>query len=96
MRKIINDGVEVSTRKSQTRFSDYLSLMLGKPRIRLNNLKTSLRCPCLGLNSIIDSINLKLVISTDIWDQTIYFEISVVGINFDFETSEGNCIWMTN
>ena len=38
-------------------FSDYLSLMLGKPRIRLNNLKTSLRFPCLGLNPIIDSIN---------------------------------------
>ena len=37
-------------------FSDYLSLMLGKPRIRLNNLKTSLRFPCLGLNPIIDSI----------------------------------------
>ena len=32
--------------------------MLGKPRIRLNNLKTSLRFPCLGLNPIIDSINL--------------------------------------
>ena len=36
--------------------SDYLSLMLGKPRIRLNNLKTSQRFPCLGLNPIIDSI----------------------------------------
>ena len=34
--------------------------MLGKPRIRLNNLKSSLRCPCLGLNPIIDSVNLKL------------------------------------
>ena len=32
--------------------------MLGKPRIRLNNLKTSLRFPCLGLNPIIDSIYL--------------------------------------
>ena len=31
---------------------------LGKPRIRLTNLKTSLRFPCLGLNPIIDSINL--------------------------------------
>ena len=30
--------------------------MLGKPRIRLNNLKTSLRFPCRGLNPIIDSI----------------------------------------
>ena len=30
--------------------------MLGKPRIGLNNLKTSLRFPCLGLNPIIDSI----------------------------------------
>ena len=40
-------------------FSDYLSLMIGKPRKRLNNLKTSLTIPCLGLNSIIDSINLS-------------------------------------
>ena len=32
--------------------------MLGKPRIRLNNRKTSLRFPCLGLNPIIDSISL--------------------------------------
>ena len=31
--------------------------MLGKPRIRLNNLKTSVRFPCLGLNPIIDSIS---------------------------------------
>ena len=31
--------------------------MLGKPRIRLNNLKTIMRFPCLGLNSIIDSIS---------------------------------------
>ena len=38
-------------------FPDYISLMLGKPRIRLNNLKTSLGFPCLGLNPIIDSIN---------------------------------------
>ena len=38
-------------------FSDYFSLMLGKPRIRLNNLKTSLRFPCLGLNPIIDTIS---------------------------------------
>ena len=28
----------------------------GKPHLRLNNLKTSLRFPCLGLNPIIDSI----------------------------------------
>ena len=32
-----------------------LNPMLGKPRIRLNNLKTSLRFPCLGFNTIIDS-----------------------------------------
>ena len=37
--------------------------MLGKPRIRLNNLKTSLRFPCIGLNPIIDSINLLNVYS---------------------------------
>ena len=40
-------------------FSDYLSLTLGKPRIRLNNLKINLRFLCLGLNFIIDSINLS-------------------------------------
>ena len=38
-------------------FSDNFSLMPGKPRIRLNNLKTSLRFPCLGLNPIIDSVS---------------------------------------
>ena len=37
-------------------FSDYVSFMLGKPRIRLNNLKNSPRFLYLGLNSIIDSI----------------------------------------
>ena len=42
-------------------FSHYLSLMLGKPRIRLNNLKTSLRFPCLGFNPIIDSISHKVI-----------------------------------
>ena len=31
--------------------------MLGKPRISLNNLKTSPRLPCLGLNPIIECIN---------------------------------------
>ena len=31
--------------------------MLGRPRIRLNKLKTSLRFPYLGLNPIIVSIN---------------------------------------
>ena len=41
-------------------FSDYLSLILGKPRLRLNNPKTSLRFPCLGLNPIIDSINILI------------------------------------
>ena len=42
-------------------FPDYLSLLLGKPRIRLNNLKTLLRFPCLCLNPIIDSIILTLM-----------------------------------
>ena len=32
--------------------------MLDKPRIRLNNLRTSPRFPCLGLNPIIDANNL--------------------------------------
>ena len=40
-------------------FSYYLSLMLGQPSIRLNNTKTSLIFPCLGLNVIIESINLQ-------------------------------------
>ena len=35
MRKKINGDDEALTRRSQTRFSDYLSLMLGKPRISL-------------------------------------------------------------
>ena len=56
MRKKINDGIKAST---SGLFSDYLSLMLGKPRIRQNKLNTSLRFPCLGLNPIIDSINLS-------------------------------------
>ena len=30
-------------------FSNYLSRMLGTPRISLNNLKTGLRFPCLSL-----------------------------------------------
>ena len=51
---MIYDGAEDSTRSY---FSDYSSLMLGKPRLRLNNLKTSLRFPCRGLNPIIDSVN---------------------------------------
>ena len=56
-RKIINDSIEALTRKSML-VSDYLSLMLGKPRIRITNMKTSLRFPCLGHNPIIESINL--------------------------------------
>ena len=40
--------------------------MLGKPRIRLNNLKTSLRFPCLGLNPIIDSINLLVLLKSSV------------------------------
>ena len=43
-------------------FSDYLNLTLGKPRIRQNILKTSLRFPCLDLNPIIDSINTSTVL----------------------------------
>ena len=40
--------------------SRLFSLMRGKPCIRLNNLKTSLRFPCRGLNPIIDSISLAV------------------------------------
>ena len=34
--------------------------MLDKPRIRLNNLKTSRSFSCIGLNPIIDSINVAM------------------------------------
>ena len=37
--------------------------MFGKPHVRLNNLKTSLRFPCHALNSIIDSVNPICVVS---------------------------------
>ena len=47
MRKIINDGVEVLARNSQSRFSDYS---------REKKL-TCLTFPCLGLSTIIDSFN---------------------------------------
>ena len=51
----MDDGVDALSRKSSKvrHGTNYLSLMLGKPRIRLNNLKNSLRFPCLH---IIDSI----------------------------------------
>ena len=42
-------------------FSDYFSLILGKPHIRLNNLKTNQRFPCLCLNPIILSFNYNIV-----------------------------------
>ena len=51
MIKIIYDGVEATTRKSQVRFQIIRVL-------DLNNLKTCLRFPCLGLNPIIDYWNL--------------------------------------
>ena len=38
-----------------------LKSLLGKPQIRLNDLKTSLRTPCPGVNPIIDSINLSWI-----------------------------------
>ena len=47
--KRIYDGVEVQTRKSQASFQ-IIRLMRG---YETNNLKTSLRFPCQGLNTII-------------------------------------------
>ena len=44
-------------RQGDPRLVFRLSLMLGKPRIRLNDLKTSLRFPCLGLHPIVDSVS---------------------------------------
>ena len=57
--------------------------MLGKARIRLNNLKTSLRFPCLGLNPIIDSINLMFDNNQSCWLQCIYLilkELNLINI----------------
>ena len=34
----------------------------ARPRTRLNNLKTCLRFPCLGLNTIIDSVKLTVLL----------------------------------
>ena len=57
--EIISDVVEASTKEISGVFSDYLSLMRGKPRVRFHYLKTSLIFPCRGLNHILDSINLR-------------------------------------
>ena len=47
--------------------------MLSKPHIRLNNLLTSLRFPYLGLNPIIDSINLEFYQnSSNYWDRYVH------------------------
>ena len=70
MRKIIYDGVEASDKEISGSFSDYL---------RLNNLKTSLRFPCLGINPIIDSLNLLLSISCCIYIQYENMNTEVAG-----------------
>ena len=57
-------------------FSDYFNPMLGKSHIRLNNLKTSLRFPCLGLNPIIDSISLTFT----------YTNIVILMVNGTYKT----------
>lgn len=48
--KKINDGVETSKKEISGLFPDCLSLMLDKPHMRQNKLKTSLRLSCLRLN----------------------------------------------
>ena len=55
VRKIINDGVEALTRKSQACFQ-IICLMLGRASHE-TNLKPCLRFPCRGLNTVIDSVN---------------------------------------
>ena len=52
-------------------FSNHLRLVLFKPRIRLNNLKTNLRFPCLGLNPIIDSINLLCLAGENLYPDNL-------------------------
>ena len=54
--------------------------MLGKPRIRLNNLKISLRFPCLRFNLIIDSINLNVV--TEKIEQIDFLDFCVRVLSF--------------
>ena len=56
-------------------------LCLCKPLIRLNNLKTSLRFSCLGLNPIIDYINYCWVIS---YKFLFYEQIISSLVNFFF------------
>ena len=58
--------------------------MLGKPRIRLNNLKTSLRFPCLGLNPIIDSISHSDMNLSGVW-------LPFLWINLNFCTCMHSC-----
>ena len=59
VRIIINDGAEVSTRKSQARFQIIQVSSSAESRMRHENLKTCLGFPCLGLNPIKDSITLS-------------------------------------
>ena len=60
MRKIINDGVEASTRKSQARFQIIRVSFSAVPRMRLEKSENlpEIKFPCLGLNPIIDSFSL--------------------------------------
>ena len=51
-------------------FRLFNTLMQGLPSIRLNNLKTSLRFPCLGLNPIIDSINIHSLLRLSVCPST--------------------------
>ena len=53
--KIIINGVEASTRISHTRFQIKKS-HARQVSPRLNNLKSSLRVPCIGFNTTIGSI----------------------------------------
>ena len=57
MRKIVNGGVEASTRKSQARFQIIQVSSWQNLGCDLNNLKTCLRFPCLSLYPIIDSFS---------------------------------------
>ena len=52
----IYNGVEAETRKSQASFQIILSYARLADH-ELNNLKTSLRFPCRGLNPIIDYVS---------------------------------------
>ena len=72
--KMNNDDVE--TRTSYSRFQ-----MLGKPRMLLDNLKTSLRVSCLDQNPIIDTISLIVLSEHLLWLFLVQVSPQILGVS---------------